>query len=174
MALINCHECGKEISDKAEACPHCGCPTKEVANDNQSGKTKCQYCKKMVNPVVTNVGGGSCSVGSREKWTCPSCKRVIHSKGCFVATATYGDEDFIEVQFLRAFRDMYLQKTILGKYFVRSYYKFSPHLAYIVNKSSILRAISRKLLDKTVLVIEEKTPLKRNEFRKKQKHNKAN
>lgn len=26
MALINCPECGKEISDKASACPHCGCP----------------------------------------------------------------------------------------------------------------------------------------------------
>lgn len=28
MALINCPECGKEISDKAEACIHCGCPIK--------------------------------------------------------------------------------------------------------------------------------------------------
>lgn len=26
MALIKCSECGKEISDKASACPHCGCP----------------------------------------------------------------------------------------------------------------------------------------------------
>ena len=26
MALINCPECGREISDKAIACPHCGCP----------------------------------------------------------------------------------------------------------------------------------------------------
>lgn len=26
MALINCTECGKQISDKAEFCPHCGCP----------------------------------------------------------------------------------------------------------------------------------------------------
>ncbi len=24
MALIKCQECGKEISDTAEACPHCG------------------------------------------------------------------------------------------------------------------------------------------------------
>jgi len=28
MALICCSECGKGISDKAEACPHCGCPLK--------------------------------------------------------------------------------------------------------------------------------------------------
>ena len=26
MALINCPECGKQISDKAAACIHCGCP----------------------------------------------------------------------------------------------------------------------------------------------------
>lgn len=31
MALINCKECGKEISDSATSCPNCGCPvTKEV------------------------------------------------------------------------------------------------------------------------------------------------
>ncbi len=28
MALINCSECGKEISNKAELCPDCGAPTK--------------------------------------------------------------------------------------------------------------------------------------------------
>lgn len=27
MALINCKECGKEISTTAENCPHCGCRT---------------------------------------------------------------------------------------------------------------------------------------------------
>ena len=26
MSLIKCSECGKEISDKATACVHCGCP----------------------------------------------------------------------------------------------------------------------------------------------------
>ena len=26
MALISCTECGKQISDKASACPHCGAP----------------------------------------------------------------------------------------------------------------------------------------------------
>lgn len=26
MALIKCAECGNEVSDKASACPKCGCP----------------------------------------------------------------------------------------------------------------------------------------------------
>lgn len=30
MALINCPECGKEISDKAAACPNCGCPVEAM------------------------------------------------------------------------------------------------------------------------------------------------
>jgi hypothetical protein len=30
MALIKCPECSKEISDKASACPNCGCPLSEM------------------------------------------------------------------------------------------------------------------------------------------------
>lgn len=30
MALIKCTECGKEVSDKANACPGCGCPLSEM------------------------------------------------------------------------------------------------------------------------------------------------
>lgn len=33
MALINCPECGKEISDKSPACIHCGYPI-DVKDDN--------------------------------------------------------------------------------------------------------------------------------------------
>ena len=29
MALVNCHECGNQISNKAAACPHCGAPVNE-------------------------------------------------------------------------------------------------------------------------------------------------
>lgn len=31
MALINCPECGKEISDLAASCPNCGCPIKPTS-----------------------------------------------------------------------------------------------------------------------------------------------
>lgn len=30
MALINCPECGKEVSDKAANCPNCGYPLEAV------------------------------------------------------------------------------------------------------------------------------------------------
>ena len=35
MALIKCSECGKEISDQATACVHCGCP---VSKSNSEQK----------------------------------------------------------------------------------------------------------------------------------------
>lgn len=36
MALIKCTECGKEFSDKASACPNCGCPTSEMIFNDSS------------------------------------------------------------------------------------------------------------------------------------------
>jgi len=34
MALIKCSECGKEISDKAETCVHCGCPQEKQETES--------------------------------------------------------------------------------------------------------------------------------------------
>lgn len=40
MALIKCSECGKEISDKAKACPNCGCPVKVEQKNNEIPNNK--------------------------------------------------------------------------------------------------------------------------------------
>lgn len=45
MAMIKCPECGKDFSDKASACPNCGCPVSEILsanteNDNNSSLAK--------------------------------------------------------------------------------------------------------------------------------------
>jgi coenzyme F420-reducing hydrogenase alpha subunit len=36
MALINCNECGKEISDKASTCPNCGAPVEKGFPESDS------------------------------------------------------------------------------------------------------------------------------------------
>lgn len=36
MALIKCKECGKEISDKSDKCPHCGAPLDPTAESLKS------------------------------------------------------------------------------------------------------------------------------------------
>lgn len=45
MALINCPECKKEVSDKALSCPNCGCPivTQELSTST-SNAIECPKC----------------------------------------------------------------------------------------------------------------------------------
>ncbi len=50
MALIKCSECGKQVSDLAETCPHCGASNKAY--------TYCSYCgaKSVNDNFCTNCG----------------------------------------------------------------------------------------------------------------------
>lgn len=50
MALINCKECGKQVSDLATSCPHCGAPV----------ETKV-YCKECGEQIAESVS------------VCPNC-----------------------------------------------------------------------------------------------------
>src|SRR5438093_971465 len=140
MGVIPCPDCGGKVSELAPACPHCGRPFAAATqvpppiSPVREGDAKCPHCGKMVTPVVTSVGGGSCSVGRREKWTCPSCRRTMHRSGCFVATAAYGDEDLLEIRFLREFRDRYLYPRIVGRFLARTYYRVGPYIAWIVER----------------------------------------
>lgn len=36
MALVRCGECGRQISDKAPACPQCGCPKPPTMSESLS------------------------------------------------------------------------------------------------------------------------------------------
>ena len=38
MALIQCHECSKEVSDEALACPHCGAPKADAQPSKKKPK----------------------------------------------------------------------------------------------------------------------------------------
>lgn len=56
MSLVVCEECGKEISDQAKACIHCGKP---MVEEHEEVGTPCAACKAEGNyvllgpPVVT-------------------------------------------------------------------------------------------------------------------------
>lgn len=39
MSLVNCGECGREISDKAQECPHCGIPFRSGESDRGATAT---------------------------------------------------------------------------------------------------------------------------------------
>lgn len=58
MALINCKECGKEISDQASACPNCGAPV-----IGQKRNTKfCKHCGESID---------------KECVVCPKCGKQV-------------------------------------------------------------------------------------------------
>ena len=63
--------------------------------------------------------------------------------GCFIATAAYGSMMEPHVKLLRDFRDKFLFNSALGKYFVRSYYTYSPPIADFIAKHDNLRTIVR-------------------------------
>lgn len=48
MALIKCTECGKEFSDKAQACPNCGCPTDQMGANTNIGFDKTEQMLETV------------------------------------------------------------------------------------------------------------------------------
>jgi hypothetical protein len=63
--------------------------------------------------------------------------------GCFIATAAYGNYDDPDVQLLRDFRDRYLLKNRFGRFFVDTYYRYSPALASLVTKHKPIGALVR-------------------------------
>lgn len=60
MALIKCNECGKEISDKATICIHCGCPVElkikcfECGKEIKSNDKICKNCGCPITKITTN------------------------------------------------------------------------------------------------------------------------
>lgn len=69
------------------------------------------------------------------------------SKGaCFIATACYGDYDAYEVLLLRNYRDEKLLSTRSGRTFVKWYYRISPPIAKVLERSGWLRSFTKVVL----------------------------
>lgn len=77
-------------------------------------------------------------------------------EGCYIATAVYGDYDAPEVMTLRRFRDEILEKTTLGRWFIRTYYRLSPPVAAKLKNAKRINAFVRRLLDRWVIHLERK------------------
>lgn len=72
------------------------------------------------------------------------------SGGCYIATAVYGSYDAPEVMTLRRFRDETLQKTALGRLFIRTYYRLSPPIAEKLKYAKRINFFVRSILDRWV------------------------
>ena len=70
--------------------------------------------------------------------------RIAEASGkkgrCFVATLALGECE--ETRALRAFRDLYLRRSCIGRWLVGSYYKISPTLCiWLETKPNVLGAV---------------------------------
>lgn len=71
---------------------------------------------------------------------------LVSRKGCFVATACYGDYDAPEVRLLRRFRDETLANNFAGRIFIRLYYSISPPFARALSRSEKGKELVRRWL----------------------------
>lgn len=80
MALIECPECGKEISDKAESCPHCGFSISKTLSHERE-KYRAEDCAAG---RITKTSCGKFKFFSQDKehvnLTCATCERVFMFK----------------------------------------------------------------------------------------------
>lgn len=100
MALINCPECGNEVSDKAEVCIRCGYPLREVSKVNEEEKLDdgtvfcyekgiqnfCLRCRcggtfKYMNTLYkrTDLPNGDIDYTGGASIMCPKCGHSYHT-----------------------------------------------------------------------------------------------
>ena len=75
-----------------------------------------------------------------------SARQSGEVNACFIATAAYGSLMANEVEHLRRFRDVMLERNVLGELAVETYYTFGPAVAGVVGESELLRATARDAL----------------------------
>lgn len=88
--------------------------------------------------VAGNVGGGGGGGGG----------------GCFIATAAYGTPSEAHVVSLRGFRDHVLMKSAPGRWFVGTYYAYSPPVADWIRERPVARAAVRVGLSPVIFTVE--------------------
>ena len=73
-------------------------------------------------------------------------QQPLEDDGCYIATMVYGDYEHPQVLVLRGFRDGFLAHSLLGRSFIRFYYKYSPSwVKALENNRLINQAIKRSL-----------------------------
>ncbi len=107
MAMIYCKECGKEISDKADKCPHCGCPMQSTNAAPQANSPKSKEGKVSglsITALIFSILGCTFIVGvilaiidlcvkDGRKKTCSIIALVISGLWIIIGVANMGNSD---------------------------------------------------------------------------------
>lgn len=107
MAMIYCKECGKEISDKADKCPHCGCPMQSTNAAPQTNSLKAKEGKVSglsITALIFSILGCTFIIGiilaiidlcikDGRKKTCSIIALVISGIWLVIGVANAGNND---------------------------------------------------------------------------------
>ncbi|UOO76648.1 cold shock domain-containing protein [Neisseria sp. Dent CA1/247] len=115
---------------------------RQAQREKNDERVKCSGCGKKMIPRLLYHNG------SLDRSVCPFCGKTYKKFSCFIATAVYGDPHAKEVVALRRFRDETLDRTKLGKIFIRNYYQYSPPIAEKLKTMPRLSAFIRKILNR--------------------------
>lgn len=88
--------------------------------------------------------------------TVPKSESKGNGGGCFIATAAFGNYNAPEVVYLSNFRDDTLNRSLLGRFFIRAYYALSPRFAEIIAKSDFLKSAVRKMFLQPIIFLLKK------------------
>lgn len=119
-----------------------------------------KFIKKERNEIIKEQSSGY--DGSSKTITIDlsgSQKAKKQSSGCFIATTVYGYYDHPNVLLLGKFRDKYLLRKKLGKFFVITYYKIGPIFSHLIKDKTKTKNFIRNLLDMFVIKIDKKLNL---------------
>ena len=97
-----------------------------------------------------NISSSKYSYSSNKSSSESKISRSSSNEGCYIATMAYGSYEHPQVIVLRWYRDNVLQKDLLGRLFIRTYYFFSPKLVVVLEGHDKINRIIRYILDKQV------------------------
>jgi hypothetical protein len=140
IVVFVCSKCAKRYRiDRCEACSGRYFQSTQGAGFGIA----CQDC----NEGIYNWKCRNCGVANLTEQTFYLLEK---KSNCFIATATFENQDAPEIQALRIFRDEVLLISNVGKLFVSCYYKLSPKVATLITTFPKLKALSKKLLTRLV------------------------
>jgi hypothetical protein len=106
-----------------------------LRSNYNSNKSSLQSMYNQINNLIKNMN------------------RSRNSDGCYIATVAYGSYEHPQVMVLRQFRDNILDKYILGKWFIKIYYRYSPELAKKLKDKKAANNIIRRILNVFIKII---------------------
>ena len=121
---------------------------RQIANDPE----RHNYLKCLKEAASLGHLRAKSELETYEKYYLPASKKGTEQQksDCYIATAVYGSYDAPEVLSLRCFRDGVLNQSILGRLFIRTYYKLSPNIAKRLKNTHRLNCIIRCILNRFI------------------------